>query len=111
MFIDGVALVISLSLEEDSLFGLGLRFEKFRDPISDLSASLLKSFGVTWGWSVELSAVATVVAVRDDGDLSEPWLGLALASPLPWVFSTVGEEDVGAGSVEAEELTINHMSQ
>ena len=72
MFIDGVALVISLSLEEESgsLFGLGLRFEKFLDPVSDLSASLLESFGVTWGWSVELSAVAANVTVRSDGDLS-----------------------------------------
>ena len=96
MFIDGVALVISLSLEEDSLFRLGLRFEKFLNPVSDLFASLLEFFGVTCVWSVELSAVATVVAVRDNGDLSEPWLRLLLGGPSPWVFTTVGKEDLGS---------------
>ena len=92
---------MDISLEEGNLMWVGLRPEKSGNPVGNLFACLLKCFGVTWLWSVEFSAVAAIVAVRNDRNLSEPWLRFTLGGPLPGVFPTVGKEDFVLSNAQA----------
>ena len=66
------------------------------EPVVDLSARFLQLSWIVIFGGVELSAVATVVAIANSGDLVELLLGHARSSPLPWVFTSVGEEDISA---------------
>ena len=52
-----------ISVEEGSLMWVWLRSEEPGDPVCNLSAGLLEFLGIAWLGSVELSAVAAVVAV------------------------------------------------
>ena len=56
-------------------------------------------------WGVEISTVATVVTISHGTDLVDPVVRLEFGGPLPWVFSTVGDEYVGASGVMACKLS------
>ena len=75
--------------------------EERSDPVNDLLSRILESLRVRVLWSVQLSAVTTTVAVADLANLVEAWTVLPLSGPLPWILTTVSEEDVGTGSVKA----------
>ena len=45
--------------------------------------------------------MTATVTVADLANLVEAWSALPLSGPLPWILTTVGEEDVGTGSVKA----------
>lgn len=87
------------SLEESSR--LLLVFEEVVDPLGNHASRLLKLGRIAVARSVELDAVATVVAVGHASNLVELFFGLHLSSPLPRVFDTVSEEDVWHGDVPA----------
>ena len=88
------------SLEELS-DSLGPVSDDVADPIDDLTTSVLEGLGIRILGSVQLGAMTATVAVTDLADLVELRTVLPLGSPLPRILSTVGEEDIGAGSVEA----------
>ena len=88
------------SLEELS-DSLGPVSDDVADPIDDLATSVLEGLGIRILGSVQLGAVTATVAVADLADLVELRAVLPLGSPLPRILSTVGEEDISAGSVKA----------
>ena len=78
-----------------------LWLEELGDPVSDLDACLLKTFLISCSGSVQLGAVATVLAFREDGDLTTFGMGLLLGSPLPWILTAVGKEDFVSGDAHS----------
>ena len=78
-------------------------------PVKDLvpndnELGLVCSFG-----RVELGTVPTVIAVRQQASLVDFTVGLELSGPLPGVFATVRDNNVGAGCVLPSELLERSM--
>jgi len=71
------------------------------DPVVDGNSRVLQRLRVGFFRRVQLCAVTAVVTVADHADLVELGAVLPLRGPLPWVLTTVCEEDVRASSVES----------
>ena len=80
--------------------GRNINFKHRSYPVGDHRTSFNELCGISWLWSVELSTMSAVRAVRRPGDLVELGAGVSLSCPLPGVLAAVSKERVSTSDIE-----------